>query len=236
MNMHKRVGMVWMVAMGGLLTACVSQEQYDDAQTSAKHYQKQWIDQGRRLGELEGENARLRAELEAGDIEIAEAGYQIDERLSSLRSIMAELGNDPGDVTKFQVEGGYVYRMKDSILFAFASSEVSADGKRILLEVAEDINSRPHGKVYVRGHTDSIPVKRAETLQKYPHGNLQLSAARAIEVAGMLTAKGNVDRSRVVVMGFGPSEPVAPNGTDEGRKKNRRVEIFVSDEESDTDQ
>jgi chemotaxis protein MotB len=231
--MHKCIGLVGVVALGGLLTSCVTQEQYDDAQQSAKHYQKEWIDQGRRLSELESENARLRAELEAGDVEIAEAGYQIDERLANLRTIMSELGNDPGDVTKFQVEGGYVYRMKDSILFGFASSEVSADGKTILLEVAEDINSRPHGKVYVRGHTDSIPVKRAETLKKYPHGNLQLSAARAIEVAGILTANGSVDKNRVVVMGFGPSEPVAPNDNEEGRKKNRRVEIFVSDEESE---
>lgn len=231
-NMHKCIGRVGMVALVGLLASCVTQEQYDDAQQSAKHYQKQWIDQGRRLSELEAENTRLRAELEAGDVEIAEAGYQIDERLANLRNIMSELGANPGDVTKFQVEGGYVYRMKDSILFGFASSEVSSAGKTILLEVAEDINSRPHGKVYVRGHTDSIPVKRAETLKKYPHGNLQLSAARAIEVAAILSNSGRVDRGRVVVMGFGPSEPVAANDTDEGRQKNRRVEIFVSDEET----
>jgi flagellar motor protein MotB len=239
MNMHKRIGMrigvIVAVTVGGL-TSCVTQEKYDDAQASAKHYQKQWIEQGRRLDELEAANARLYAELEAGDVEIAEAGYQIDERLNNLRTILSELGGNPGDVTKFQVEGGYVYRMKDSILFGFASSEVSTDGKTILLEVAEDINSRPHGKVFVRGHTDSIPVKRAETLRKYPHGNLQLSAARAIEVAGILTAHGNVDRGRVVVMGFGPSEPVAPNDNDDGRKKNRRVEIFVSDGESGADE
>ena len=215
-----------------LLASCVSQEQYDDAQLSAKHWQKEAIDQDRRITELEAQNRRLEAELEAGDIEIAEASYAIDERLESLRNMMSDLGHQPGDVTKFQVDGGYVYRMKDSILFDFASSEVSAEGRTILLEVARDINSRPHGKVYVRGHTDSVPVRRAQTLEKFPHGNLQLSAARAVEVGALLTSGGGVDGSRVVVMGFGPSEPVAPNDTEENRQKNRRVEIFVSDEET----
>jgi len=230
--MHKHVGACLAVVVGALSVSCVAQEQYDDAQLSAKHWQKEAIDQDRRITELEAENRRLKAELDASDIEIAEAGYEIDQRLENLRNIMSELGQEPGDVTKFQVEGGYVYRMKDSILFDFASAEVSSDGRTILLEVADDINSRPHGKVYVRGHTDSVPVRRPETLKKFPHGNLQLSAARAVEVGALLTSQGQVDGSRVVVMGFGPSEPVAPNDTEENRQKNRRVEIFVSDEET----
>jgi chemotaxis protein MotB len=232
MEMHKHVGACLAVVVGALSVSCVAQEQYDDAQLSAKHWQKDAIEQDRRISELEAQNRRLKAELDASDIEIAEAGYEIDQRLENLRNIMSELGQEPGDVTKFQVEGGYVYRMKDSILFGFASSEVSSDGRTILLEVADDINSRPHGKVYVRGHTDSVPVRRPETLKKFPHGNLQLSAARAVEVGALLTSQGQVDGSRVVVMGFGPSEPVAPNDTEENRQKNRRVEIFVSDGES----
>jgi len=223
------------VVLGGLLAgtmaSCVAQETYDDAQLSAKHWQNQAIEQAARLNELEEQNRQLRAELEASDIEVAEAGYQIDERLANLRNTLSELGSNPGDVTKFQVDGGYVYRVKDSILFGFASADVSAEGKTVLEEVAADINSRPHGKVYVRGHTDSVPVKRAETLKKFPHGNLQLSAARAVEVGGYLMGPGQVDPARLVVMGFGPSEPVAPNDTEANRQKNRRVEIFVADEE-----
>jgi len=212
-----------------LFSSCVAQETYDDAQLNAKHWQKMAIERDRRISELEARNAQLAAELEASDIQVTEAGYQIDERLDSLRTILSELGESPGDVTKFQVDGGYVYRVKDSILFELGKADVSAEGKAVLREVSADINSRPHGKVFVRGHTDSVPVKRAETLKNFPHGNLQLSAARAVEVAALLVDEGRVAGDRVVVMGFGPSEPVAANDTAEHRQLNRRVEIFVSD-------
>jgi flagellar motor protein MotB len=210
-------------------TSCVAQETYDDAQLNAKHWQKMAIERDRRIGELEAQNQKLRAELEASDIQVSEAGYKIDERLDSLRNILSELGPNPGDVTKFQVDGGYVYRVKDSILFELGKADVSGEGKAVLREVAADINSRPHGKVFVRGHTDSVPVSKPETLKRFPHGNLQLSAARAVEVAALLVAEGRVAGDRVVVMGFGPSEPVAGNDTSDNRQLNRRVEIFVSD-------
>ena len=223
--------LVLSVVLGGLMASCVAQETYDDAQLSAKHWQTQAIEQSGRISQLEERNRILRAELEASDIEVTEAGYQIDERLANLRATLSELGTNPGDVTKFKVDGGYVYRVKDSILFGFASATISDAGITVLREVAADISSRPHGKVYVRGHTDAVPVKRAETLKKFPHGNLQLSAARAVEVGGFLMENGMVDADRLVVMGFGPSEPVAPNDTEANRAQNRRVEIFVSDVE-----
>lgn len=227
--------LVLSVVLGGLMVSCVAQETYDDAQLSAKHWQTQAIEQSGRISELEERNRMLRAELEASDIEALEAGFDIDQRLADVRATLSELGTNPGDVTKFKVDGGYVYRVKDSILFGFASAKVSDAGAIVLQEVAADINSRPHGKVYVRGHTDAVPVKRAETLKKFPHGNLELSAARAVEVGGFLKDQGMVDASRLVVMGFGPSEPVAPNDTETNRAKNRRVEIFVTDEESGGD-
>jgi len=221
------------VPLALLLGACVAQETYDQAELSAKHYQSQAIRKDAEIARLEDENRRMRAQLDAAQVNISEAGYtdDIDEKLRKLQATMAELGAQPGDVTKFSVDGGYVYRLKDSILFDLGSSEIRADGKRILEEVVADIKSRPFGKVYVRGHTDNLPVKRAETLAKFPHGNLQLSAARAVEVGALLSAKGGVDAERVVVMGFGPSDPVAPNDSAENRQKNRRVDIFVADEQ-----
>jgi len=218
----------------GCLASCVSNQRYDDAQVSAKHYQTRVVEQERRISELEDENRRLRGQLEASEAKIAEAGFaeEIDARLQNLRNIMSELGHDPGDVTKFAVDGGYVYRVKDSILFALGSAEVSPDGKKVLMEVAADIASRPHGRVYVRGHTDNLPISRPETQKRFPLGNLQLSAARAVEVGALLAREGKVDENRLVVMGFGPSDPVAPNTTEENRQKNRRVDIFVADEDA----
>lgn len=232
--MHKTVlrSALCALSLTFALGACVAQETYDQAELSAKHYQNQTIRKDAEVARLEDENRRLRAQLDAAQVGISEAGYtqDIDERLKRLRDTMAELGKDPGDVTKFKVDGGYVYRVKDSILFALGSAQISSDGQKILDEVAGDIKSRPHGTVYVRGHTDNLPVKRPETLAKFPHGNLQLSAERAVEVAMFLSGKGQVDGKRVVVMGFGPNDSVAPNDSETNRQKNRRVDIFVSDE------
>lgn len=211
--------------------ACITQERYDDSQLSAKHYQNRTIELERRVSDAEDENRRLRAQLEASESNPVDATFSaesIDARLASLRNVLAELGQAPGDVTKFAVDGGYVYRVKDSVLFALGSDDVSAEGRRVLAEVAADIQSRPHGRVYVRGHTDDLPIVKPDTKAKFPHGNMDLSASRAVAV-GALLAMNKVAEARLVVMGFGPSEPVAPNTSDDNRRKNRRVDIFVQD-------
>ena len=87
-------------------------------------------------------------------------------------------------------------------------------------------------RISVRGHTDSDRIVRKETKARFPHGNLQLSAARAVSVAAALTGSTQLDTSRVVVAGYGPNEPVAANDSAENKQRNRRVEIFVETGES----
>jgi chemotaxis protein MotB len=212
-------------------SSCVSAQKYDETNLAAKHYQNDVLDKQRAIDDLQAENARLRRQLDASALNVQAVSADVDSHLNSLKDRIAELGDHPDEITKFRVDGGYVYQVKESILFAQGSAESSAEGQQKLLKiVVPDINGKAHGTIYVRGHTDSMPVKKPETVAKFPHGNLQLSAARAVEVAALLTEKGSVDRDRVVVMGFGPSDPIAPNSNAENRQKNRRVEIFVSDE------
>ena len=213
------------------LTSCVAQEQYKDTQLTAKHYQNENIRLGNDIARLEEENHRLKAELDASKVGVAESGYtaEIDSRLEALRNTLKQLGNSPDDVSKFSVDGGYVYRVKDSVVFPLGSADISEEGRKVLKQIAGDINSQAFGRVYVRGHTDDVPVSKPETKAKFPHGNLQLSAARAVEVAAYISSQGLVDSKRVVTMGFGPSEPVVPNSSDKNRQMNRRVEIFVAD-------
>jgi len=176
---------------------------------------------------------RLKGELgayeSAGPAE-ASVTRGIDERMAELQKMAGSLGA-PGDVTVLSVEGGYGLRLSDAILFQSGSAEVRPEGQDVLARMAKEISSRPFQRVWVRGHTDSDPVKKPETLQRFPHGNLQLSAARAIEVAVAL-GKAGVDPSRIVVAGFGASDPVVPNVSATNKQKNRRVEIFVIDDES----
>jgi chemotaxis protein MotB len=211
--------------------ACVAQTRYDAAVAETRYYQRQYQDLSSYQGQLEAENARLKGELDLyqGKQPIdAAATRDIDERLERLKRITESVGTVSGDITVVPVEGGYGLRVADAILFDLGSAEIKPEGRDVLTKIVQQISSQPYERIWVRGHTDSLPVKQASTLAKFPHGNLQLSAARAVEVAALLTTSG-IDTARVVVAGFGPSEPVAANDTAENRKLNRRVEIFVLD-------
>lgn len=214
-------------------SACVAQQRYDTALREGDYYKKQYQDLSSFHGQLEAENERLRGELDLykGKVPI-EGGYtqDIDERLARLKElterVTTQSGAAPGDVEYFAVDGGYGVRVTDAVLFDKGSADIRSDGQSILAKVAQEIAAKPYQRIWVRGHTDSDPVVRPETQAKFPHGNLQLSAARAVEVGAFL-GKSGVRSERIVVAGFGPAEPVAANDGEENKRRNRRVEIFV---------
>lgn len=92
----------------------------------------------------------------------------------------------------------------------------------VLDKVASEIN-KVSGTVTVTGHTDNQPIHTAE----FP-SNQVLSEKRAAEVAALLVNKG-VAESRLKIVGLGDSAPVEDNNIAEGRAKNRRVDILVTE-------
>jgi chemotaxis protein MotB len=210
-------------------TSCVAQSRYEETQAEAQYYERLYQDLESYQGKLEAENERLRGDLDLYRNEAPlEASWtqDIDQRMAELQRIAGGLGA-PGDVTVLQVEGGYGLRLSDAILFESGKAEVLPAGRELLLRMAKEIQSRQHVRIWVRGHTDSDPVSKASTRERFPHGNLQLSAARAIEVASVLVEEGGIDTKKMVVAGFGPNDPVAKNDSAENKHKNRRVDIFV---------
>jgi len=211
-------------------SACISQQEHDELHDMASLYQRQVMDYEDFVPGLQAENVRLRNELELmrGESEPVPAGFtaDIDERMAELQRMLEEAAGANSAVSVFEVEGGIGYRLGDAVLFGVGSAEILDVGREVLVRLAEEIKSESYRRIWVRGHTDSVPVAQAETLQRYPHGNLQLSSARAVEVAAMLIEL-ELDATRVAVAGFGPNEPIEANDSAEGQKANRRVEIFV---------
>jgi chemotaxis protein MotB len=235
MNRFQQVFGPGAIAAAGLFlaTACVSQRQYDDMASLSKNYQQQLLEREAENAKLQGENDALRrknAMSDVRDLSEAGSGEGMDSRLSELQQKIDALGRPLKDIERFDVEGGYVLMVQDKILFDSGSSELSADGKKALSSVAEEINGKPHGRIWVRGHTDNVPVSKPQTKERFPHGNLQLSAARADEVAAALISSGKVQARDVALQAFGQHDPVRPNDTAENKRLNRRVEIFVSDQ------
>jgi len=221
------------LAIGGALVlgaSCVSKAKYDEALAEIKFYQRSNQDLRSFQGTLEAENEMLKGEMALGGQPTeASLNEDIDVRLEELRGIMEGLGTAPGDVELISVEGGYGLRLSDAILFDSGSATIKPAGRELLLKMAAEINTKPFARLWIRGHTDSDPVKKPETRKRFPHGNLELSAARAIQVAVLLGEEGGVAKEKIVVAGFGAGAPVAPNSSADNKKRNRRVEIFVLD-------
>jgi outer membrane protein OmpA-like peptidoglycan-associated protein len=101
------------------------------------------------------------------------------------------------------------------ILFDFNKATLRPDSDPVLEKVLALMNARADLKVEVQGHTDNVGG------DDY---NLKLSEARAGAVVEWLKGKG-VAGTRLTAKGYGLTMPVADNGSDEGRAKNRRVEL-----------
>lgn len=127
------------------------------------------------------------------------------------------------DVTRIKdADGNVLFKavVQNELLFAFDSFELSEDAKGILDKLIPVIEDVPYTKLKIIGHTDNIGGKSY---------NDNLSLNRAKSVASYLSA-GGIDRNSIIEQGKGFSQPVADNTTEQGRAKNRRVEIFINNE------
>jgi outer membrane protein OmpA-like peptidoglycan-associated protein len=102
------------------------------------------------------------------------------------------------------------------ILFDTAKADVKPESDATLKEIAKLLQQDAKLKLYVVGHTDNQGMLDA---------NMDLSMRRANAVILALTSKYGVTAVRLKALGDGPSAPVASNDTEEGRAKNRRVEL-----------
>jgi len=101
------------------------------------------------------------------------------------------------------------------INFDFNKATLKPDAQPVIAQVLALLKANPTLKLSIQGHTDGIGT------HDY---NVTLSQARAAAVVATLKAQG-IAAARLTSAGFGPDKPIAPNDTDIGRAKNRRVEL-----------
>ncbi len=99
--------------------------------------------------------------------------------------------------------------------FDFNKATLRPDAKPIIDQVVALMKNNPGLKIEIDGHTDNIGS------HDY---NVKLSQERAAAVVAAVVA-GGIDAGRFKSAGFGPDKPVADNTKEEGRAKNRRVEL-----------
>ncbi|WP_407148318.1 OmpA family protein [Bradyrhizobium sp. ORS 86] len=103
------------------------------------------------------------------------------------------------------------------ILFDFNKSQLKPDSRPALDEIAAFLKKDPVRKVYLVGHTDNVGGFDF---------NMQLSQARADAVVADLISTYGINPARLKGYGAGLLAPIASNATDDGRAKNRRVELI----------
>jgi type VI secretion system protein ImpK len=123
--------------------------------------------------------------------------------------------------------GDFIFvRVNNAALFASGKSEVKPEFKDLGARITAALNSEP-GPILVNGFTDNVPLSGRGRFKN----NFDLSVARAQSVQKVLI-EGMAEPGRVVVEGKGEADPIADNGTAEGRALNRRVEILIAREET----
>jgi outer membrane protein OmpA-like peptidoglycan-associated protein len=113
--------------------------------------------------------------------------------------------------------------LASSIEFEFAKHFVREQYRDGLKKVADSMKENPRAKAILKGHTDNIGTKAY---------NMRLSKVRANSVKLYMVKEFGIKRTRIAAFGYGFSKPVADNNTEEGRQKNRRVEIFIKGTEA----
>lgn len=113
-------------------------------------------------------------------------------------------------------------KINEKIQFDTGKSKIKDVSGPLLDQIAQVMKDHPEiKKVEIQGHTDD---------QGRKFFNQQLSQARAAAVMKALEDRG-VDNSRLTSKGFGQDEPIADNGTEEGRAKNRRVQFKILEQD-----
>ncbi|MBF0454400.1 MAG: flagellar motor protein MotB [Magnetococcales bacterium] len=131
---------------------------------------------------------------------------------------------DNGEAEVIELEKGFMVRLTNDLIFD-RSLAVREAIKPKLQQIATLLADVPN-MVFISGHTDNQPP---DPNGPYPN-NWSLSAAMASSIVTFMATEGGVDPARLQARGMAEYSPVESNETEEGRAKNRRIEILISRE------
>lgn len=149
----------------------------------------------------------------------AGGGYLWSKRMQDQKAAMERATAGTGVAVSQTTDNRLKLDIPSDISFATGRSDVSATFAPILNQFATSLNQNPVTTVTIIGHTDSTGSDAI---------NNPLSVDRANSTRNYLVARG-VAANRIATDGRGSREPIADNNTNEGRAKNRRVEIYVAE-------
>lgn len=143
-------------------------------------------------------------------------GYEYTLKIVEQEAMKQDVVADAAALKAGLAEDGHIELQ--GVFFDTGKADLKPESEAALKEIAKMLEQSPEIRVWVVGHTDYVGTAES---------NLSLSSARAASVVKYLTANLGIDARRLGFFGAGPYAPVAPNNTEDGRAKNRRVELVV---------
>ncbi|TRW96353.1 OmpA family protein [Candidatus Methylobacter oryzae] len=120
-----------------------------------------------------------------------------------------------------KVDHGYAQlEIQDQVLFKSSEADLTASGGALLKHLMP-LLKQSTGLILIEGHTDNIPIKTSQF-----RSNWELGASRATSVLHFLILQ-QLDSNRLRAITYADTMPIADNSTQEGREKNRRVNILI---------
>jgi chemotaxis protein MotB len=122
---------------------------------------------------------------------------------------------------------GLVVSLKEAGFFDSGSAQLKQSSYTLLNDVVGSLANYSNA-VRVEGHTDNMPISSSA----FP-SNWELSTSRATNVLQYLTRQDDFDPAKISATGYGEYRPISDNASDEGRGKNRRVDIVLLSDQSE---
>lgn len=125
----------------------------------------------------------------------------------------------PHDFNEFTLPAVVTIALDSAVLFDTGKASLKPEARQTLHEAAERVKKFADATVMISGHTDNVGNDAA---------NQALSEKRASAVRDYFTGQEAVAATALTVKGYGKSQPVADNTTEEGRSRNRRVDVVIT--------
>ncbi|MGS2741460.1 OmpA family protein [Sinomicrobium sp. M5D2P17] len=202
------------------------------------------------IAENSKKNRELLAELETKENALAEESARLEalkkqletrsKRVDELESLIASkdaamqklkdavsralLDFEGNGLTVEQRDGKVYVSMENKLLFESGSWAVGSEGRRAVIELGKVLAQNPDISVLIEGHTDNVPYRGSGQVRD----NWDLSTKRATAIVQILRENGNINPQNLTAAGRSEYAPVAPNTSQEGKAKNRRIEVILT--------
>jgi chemotaxis protein MotB len=169
------------------------------------------------IARLEADKAGMSQELDA----LRDEQRRREKELATFKELFGRLQAliDAGTIQVSFRKGRMIVELPSGVLFDSGKTELKPEGKVAIEKLVEAFGSVSDRDLMIAGHTDNVPIRTS----RYK-SNWELSTARAVVVVGYMIEKG-FPTDHLSAAGYGEFDPIGDNATEEGKAKNRRIEI-----------